>query len=517
MGYKFALPKEGSMFEPLRKIIIVGGGTAGWMTAAALSVAVPKSCEILLIESEEIGIIGVGEATVPAIRFFNDHIGLDEAEFVRATEATFKLGIEFRGWGHEGNRYFHGFGDFGADHEAINAYHLWRRAREMGDDAPLSAYSLPTQLAAANKFFPPNPDPRSPMHNYNYAFHFDASLYARFLRSHAEARGVKRLNARIASAELRPEDGFIDAVLLEDGRRESADFFIDCSGFRGLLIEGALKTGYTDWSHWLPVDRAWAVPCERAEPLAPYTVSTAREAGWQWRIPLQHRTGNGHVYSSGFSDDQTAQDTLMRNLDGPALKDPMLVRFVTGHRNKFWNKNCICVGLASGFIEPLESTSINFIQNLVVRFLEFYPSRNHSPAIESEFNRLVLMEYERVRDFIIMHYCLNSRDGELWRYCAQMPLPASLETRIALFRHCGRVITYERDSFQTPSWIAIFNGHGVVSETYDHLADRLSADDLRAVLKRRRDEIGSVVAQLPRHSDFIGQHCASPGSVKRQA
>jgi tryptophan halogenase len=503
------------MQNPISRIIIVGGGTAGWMSAAALSVAVPKEVEVLLIESEEIGIIGVGEATVPAIRFFNDHIGLNEAEFVRATEATFKLGIEFRGWGHETNRYFHGFGDFGDDHQAISAYALWRRLRSLGDQTPLEAFSLSAQLALADRFFPPNPDPRSPMHNYNYAFHFDASLYARFLRRHAEARGVKRLNAKISGVNLRSEDGFIESVTLEDGRVEAADFFIDCSGFRGLLIEGALKTGYTDWSHYLPVDRAWAVPCERTDPLQPYTVSTAREAGWQWRIPLQHRTGNGHVFSSNFTDEQSALDTLMANLDGAPLKDPMLIRFTTGYRNKFWNKNCICTGLASGFIEPLESTSINFIQNLMVRFLEFYPSRSHSQAIEDEFNRMVLREYERVRDFIILHYRLNTRqDGELWRYCADMPIPDSLQARMDLFAHCGRVITEDRDTFKLPSWTAIFNGQGVVSDIYDPLADRLGEFELRSLMRQRLAEIEKVTQQLPSHAEFIARHCASEAFLK---
>ncbi|ESQ88941.1 hypothetical protein ABAC460_14260 [Asticcacaulis sp. AC460] len=497
--------------------MVVGGGTAGWMCAAALSAAVPRTCEIVLIESEDIGTIGVGEATVPAIRFFNDQIGLDEAEMIRACEATFKLGIDFRGWGHKDNRYFHGFGDFGDHHEGISGYQIWRRLRDLGDDTPLDAYSLPTQMAYAGRFFPPNPDPRSPMHNYRYAFHFDASLYAAHLRKHCEARGVKRINARIGEVRLRPEDGFIDGVVLDDGRLETADFFIDCSGFRGLLIEGALKTGYTDWSHWLPVDRAWAVPTERTGSILPYTISQAHESGWQWRIPLQHRTGNGYVYSSRFVDDDAARDILTRNLDAPTLKDPFQVRFTTGHRNRFWSKNCVCVGLASGFIEPLESTSINFIQNVIVRFLEFYPTLNHAPVVEDQFNSLILSEYERVRDFIILHYRLNSRtDGELWRYCADMAIPDDLAARIALFRYGGRTIEHERDSFKSPSWISIFHGQGVVPQTYDHLADRIDADALKALAAKRRREIADIVPRLPAHDQFIAAHCASPAFLKRQ-
>ncbi len=498
------------MTAPLRKIIIAGGGTAGWMCAAALAVAVPKTVEILLIESEDIGTVGVGEATVPAIRAFNAQIGVHEGAFIRETQATFKLGIAFAGWGNETNRYFHGFSGFGAAYKGIAAYDLWRRAQASGEDMPLDALNLPTQMANAGVFAPPDPNPRLGLHDFNFAYHFDAGLYARFLRKHAEALGVKRLNARIADVALR-EDGGIASVTLDSGQVESGDFFLDCSGFRALLIEGAMKTGYVDWSHWLPVDRAWAVPCEPTGPLTPYTLSTATTGGWRWRIPLQHRTGNGHVYSSQFMDDDTARDTLMQHLDGKALKDPMLIRFLTGHRRKFWNNNCLCLGLASGFIEPLESTSINFIQNLINLFLEFYPSREPAPVVEAEFNRLVLNEYERTRDFIILHYHLNSRhDGELWRYCADMDIPDSLKERIDLFRATGHIVPYERESFQPESWLAIFNGHGVVTNGYNRLCERLPQTEVIAELRRRRDQIAATVARLPSHAAFIAAHCAAP-------
>ena len=471
------------MQEPIRRIIIAGGGTAGWMSAAALVTGVPRDTEILLIESEDIGTIGVGEATIPTMRVFNQHIGIDEAEFIRATEATFKLGIEFLDWGHIGNRYFHGFGDFGAMHEGLKPHQIWRKLKTTGDAASLEDYSLATQLAYAGKFFPPNPDPRSPMHDYSYAFHFDASLYARFLRSHCEARGVKRRNARITGVNLNAENGFIESLALDDGSVEAADFFVDCTGFRALLIGGALGHGYTDWSHWLPVDSAWAVPSASSGDLTPFTRSTAHAAGWQWRIPLQHRTGNGHVYASALMNDDAARDLLLSGLDGEALKDPMLIRFRTGHRNRFWDKNCICVGLSSGFLEPLESTSINFIQLGIIRLLELFPSRACEAPLVDEYNYRTLESYERVRDFIILHYHLNQRrDAELWRHAAAMSVPDDLAYKMRLYALRGEVVTRQHDHFSEPSWISIYNGQGLVADSYDPLADRVPVEALRALM-----------------------------------
>jgi tryptophan halogenase len=502
------------MAEPIRRIIIAGGGTAGWMSAAALCVAVPKSVEILLIESEDIGIIGVGEATIPTIRHFNDRVGIDETAFIRATEASFKLGIEFCDWGHIGNRYFHPFGDYGATFEGLAAHQIWRRLNLAGDDTPLEDLSLATQMAYAGRFFPPNPDPRSPMHDYSYAFHFDASLYAKFLRGHCEARGVGRRNAKINGVNLRASDGHIESLTLDDGSVETADFFVDCTGFRGLLIEGALKAGYTDWSDLLPVDRAWAVPTAKGEAFTPYTRSTAHAAGWQWRIPLQHRTGNGHVYSSRFMDDESARNILLDTLDAPVLKDPILIRFTTGHRNRFWDKNCICVGLSSGFLEPLESTSINFIQLGILRLLELFPSREIDPFLRDEYNRRTLDAYETVRNFILLHYRLNTRDEALWRYCATMPIPDDLAYKMELYRRRGEVILRQGDSFAEPSWISIHHGQGVRAEACDPLADRVSIETLRALQNQRRDGIRRVVSQLPTHAEFIARHCASDAPLK---
>jgi len=502
------------MAEPIRKIIIAGGGTAGWMSAAALKAGLGQTVEILLIESEDIATVGVGEATIPTMRVFNEHIGVNEAEFIRATEATFKLGVEFRNWGHKGHRYFHPFGDYGAPYEGLAAHQIWRRLRAAGDDTPLEAYSLATQLAYANKFFPPNPDPRSPMHDYSYAFHFDASLYAKFLRGHCEARGVKRRNARITGVNQRSTDGYIESLTLDDGSVEAADFFVDCTGFRGLLIEGALKAGYTDWSDYLPVDRAWAIPTAKTDDLSPYTRSTAHTAGWQWRVPLQHRTGNGHVYSSRFMDDETARTVLLDNLDAAPLKDPMLIRFVTGHRNTFWDKNCICVGLSSGFLEPLESTSINFIQLGIIRLLELFPACEIDPFLRREYNSRTLDAYEKVRDFIILHYCTNTRDEALWRYCAEMPIPDDLAYKMELYRRRGEVILRKYDHFAEPSWVSIYNGQGVIPEAYDPLADRVPLDSLRELMRKRREGIQQVVAQLPSHAEFIARHCPSDNFMK---
>lgn len=505
------------MDRRIRKVVIVGGGTAGWMAAAALAeILGPDFIAIEVVESEAIGTVGVGEATIPGIRQFNERLGLDEVEFVRQTQATFKLGIAFQDWGAIGNRFFHGFGDFGADIAQVNAHQIWRRLNAQGDPTSLEAYCLPTVAANLNRFIPPNPDPRSPFHDYAYAYHFDASLYAAYLRRYAEARGVRRIEGRIVEVPLRPEDGFISAVVLEDGRRIEGDLFVDCSGFRGLLIEQVLKTGYEDWSAWLPCDRALAIPCASSGPLTPYTRSTARAAGWQWRIPLQHRTGNGYVYSSGFIDDDAAAATLLDNLDGAALGDPRPLRFVAGRRRKIWSRNCVALGLASGFLEPLESTSISLIQSGVTRLLENFPDRDFDPLLEAEFNRQSALEYERIRDFIILHYCVNSReDGELWRYCRAMSLPDSLREKIEMFAHRGRVVIREGDGFAAPSWVSIFNGLGIRPDRYDPLADRLDPAELGATMERRRALIRRTAESMPTLDAFIAQHCraAPPGGA----
>ena len=509
------------MDSAIRHIVIAGGGTAGYMCAAHLSKSLPDDVRLTLVESEDIGTIGVGEATIPTIRHFNAHLGIDEIDFIRRCEATFKLGIEFCDWGRQGNRYFHGFGDYGADVDAIPAYHYWRRLRDLGDKTPLSAYSLPARLAAAGRFFPPNPDPRSAMHAYSYAFQFDASLYAVYLREYAIERRLKRINARIGEVAHDAESGDITALKLDTGETVEGDFFIDCTGFRGLLIEGALKVGFTDWSHWLPVDRAWAVPCEKpiqpdgtSAGITPFTRATAREAGWQWRIPLQHRTGNGYVFSSRYTDEATARQTLLDTLDGAPMNDPMLIRFRTGHRNRFWSHNCICLGLSSGFIEPLESTSISFIQNGITRLLDLFPRRGANPELAAEYNRLTQIDYERTRDFIILHYHINDRPEPLWRDCAAMDIPDTLRAKIDLFRTRGHISQREGDGFAPPSWTAIYDGLGVVSDGYDPLVLRHADADIRQMMQGRLDAISRVAGQLPAHETFIAERCASPAFMR---
>ncbi|MDE2492893.1 MAG: tryptophan 7-halogenase [Alphaproteobacteria bacterium] len=494
--------------DRIQKIVVVGGGSAGWMTAAALSRFLPANfTQVELVESEEIGIIGVGEATVPTLHLYNQRLGINEVEFVRKTQGTFKLGIEFVDWGRIGNRFFHGFGDFGPMIDSIPPYQYWLKLHMAGDRTALTDYSVPSVMAELNRCAQPHPDPKSPFSAFLYAYQFDAALYAQYLRGYAEQRGVRRTNAKIIDVQLRSNDGFIEALLLDNGERVEGDLFVDCSGFTGLLIERAMRTGYEDWTHWLPCDRAWAVPCESVSPLTPYTRSTARAAGWQWRIPLQHRIGNGYVYCSKFVGDDTAAATLLSNLDGKALSEPRMLRFTTGRRKKFWNKNCVAIGLSSGFIEPLESTTISLIQNGIGRLIEYFPDRNFDPALESEYNRHSIMEIERIRDFIILHYCATNRnDSELWRYCREVQLPESLNYKMDVFRARGRPIIYESDGFKEASWISIYNGLDVVPKAYDPLVDRYGADEVRQMLVERRTIVRQGVETMPTHEEFIGRY-----------
>ena len=499
------------MVNPIERILIVGGGSAGWMAAAALANAVGASVSITLIESEAIGIVGVGEATIPPIRIFNQRLGIDEATFVRETSGSFKLGIEFINWGSLGRRYFHPFGHYGAEFDTVPFYHYWMREHLAGDATPpIDAYSMAWALSAAGKFEPPIADPRRIQSTYDYAYHFDASRYAAFLRNYAEARGVTRVEGRIAGTRLSAESGAVEAVILDDERSFSADLFVDCSGFIGLLIEQALATGYEDWSHWLPCNRAAAVPCESAGALTPYTRSTAREAGWQWRIPLQHRIGNGYVFCDRFISEDEASRALLSSLDGPALAEPRVLRFTTGKRRKFWNKNVVAIGLAAGFMEPLESTSLHLIQYGVMRLLALLPDKDMSPLLAEEYNALTAAEYERIRDFIILHYKATRRDDtELWRYCAAMEIPDRLAYKIAHFREHGMVVSDERELFHNPSWIAVFLGQHIVPEKAPATARLRSGPPVRERIAQVRAAMAEAVAAAATHEAYLARCCAA--------
>ncbi len=498
--------------EPIQDIVIVGGGTAGWMTAAALSTVLNGRYNIRLIESDEIGIVGVGEATIPMIQRFNRVLGIDENDFMRATQGSFKLGVEFVNWGRKGERYMHGFGRLGQDLATVPFEQYWLKMRRLGKAAPLEEYSIVRMAAKANKFMPPRFDvPNSPLAEINYAYHFDASLYARYLRKLSEARGVQRIEGKIVRATRREGDGFIDAVELESGARVAGELFIDCSGFRGLLIEQALETGYEDWSGWLPADRALAVPCESAPTMTPYTRATAHQSGWQWRIPLQHRTGNGHVYCSRFISDDEAAATLLANLDGKALADPRLIKFQTGMRKQAWNRNVVAIGLASGFLEPIESTSIHLIQSTIQRLIDFFPDRGFNPVERDEFNRQARFEYERIRDFIILHYHLNQRtDSAYWTECANMAIPETLRQKMDMFRARGRVVRVDNELFSEVGWTQVFEGQNMPVEAYHPLVDAQTEADIADYLDNVRGVIAKCVSVMPSHDEYIARMCAAP-------
>jgi tryptophan 7-halogenase len=494
----------------IREIVIVGGGTAGWMAAAAMArIITSGGVRIRLIESEAIGIVGVGEATIPNILHFNRLLGLDEDEFVRSTNATFKLGIEFVNWGKLGQRYIHPFGPYGVNMEGLHFHHFWMRQARTSQALPLDDYNLQILAARAGKFQRPEHKlAGSPLQTIAYAFHFDASLYAKFLRSFAEQRGVVRIEGKITQVQQHPETGFVQSVTLENGESISGDLFIDCSGFRGLLIEQTLKSGYDDWGRFLPCDRAIARGCRKVGDPIPYTRATAKAAGWQWRIPLQSRTGNGHVYCSEHISDEHALASLNADLDGEAISEPNFLRFKAGIRNKPWNKNVVSLGLASGFIEPLESTSIHLIQTAIARLMTNFPDKTFNQADIDHYNRRTRTEFEHVRDFIVLHYKATERDDSpFWRYCRTMQIPSSLADRIAIYRENARLHRIDNELFSETSWLAVLHGQNILPQRYHPIADVLPEDELERRMRKMAEVTRKCVQVMPTHQAFIDRHC----------
>ena len=486
----------------LPAIVIAGGGTAGWMAAAML--ARFSGRRIVLVESEAIGTVGVGEATIPQIRLFNAALGIDEASFLAATKGSFKLGIAFDGWAGEGTSYLHAFGQVGHGAGILPFHHYWLRAHAAGKAEPLAAYCLNDAAARAGKMQFVRPQPGAPAPDMPWAYHFDAGLYAAMLRDYAEARGVERVEGKIASVARDGTSGDIEALVLEDGQRIEGGLFLDCTGFRSLLLGESLETPFEDWSHWLPCDRAIAVPCGPGGDFAPYTRSIARKAGWQWRIPLQHRIGNGHVYCSEFMDDEEAEQILLANLDGSPKAEPRLLKFTTGMRRDQWRGNCVAIGLAGGFMEPLESTSIHLVQSAIARLLQMLPGERSQPAMRDEFNRQARFEWERIRDFLVLHYWANGREGEpFWDRCRAMDIPDTLAAKVELFRTGATIHREHEELFTEPGWLQVMVGQGIVPECWNRVADTMPAADLSAMLGAIEQSVSRTVGAMPDHAPFL--------------
>ncbi len=488
----------------IRSLAIVGGGTAGWMAAAALAKSlVGMGVQIRLIESERIGPVGVGEATIPPIMDFIRQLGIDEDELVREIKATYKLGIGYRDWTRAGHFYFHPFGPTGPGMGNIPFQAYWLKMFLEGNAECLEEYSIQSVAALHGRFARPVHAPNTPLNKITYALHFDAGRFAQYLRGFAEARGVVRTEGYVRHVSVRGEDGFVESVTLESGEIVSADLFVDCSGFQGVLIEGALNTGYEDWSQWLPCDRAVVVHSQRSAPPDPYTQVTARDAGWQWRIPLQHRDGNGYVYSGEFSGDESARAVLLGNLGGRTLSEPMVLRFRPGRRRQAWNRNVVSLGLAAGFLEPLEATSIHLIQRGIAMLLKFFPDRDFAAADIDRYNRMLESEFSRVRDFLLMHYSQTERAGPFWQQCRHIPLTDGLREKIELFRSHGRILREETELFPLISWLSVMIGQNILPRRYDPLVDGLDAGKVQARLQELRASIRTCVEAMPSHWDYI--------------
>jgi len=488
----------------IQKVVVVGGGTAGWLTAALLSKVLGKSIDIMLVESDKIGTVGVGEATIPPIIHFNNALGINEKDFIKATKATLKLGIEFENWGNQGEKYMHAFGGIGKNFPFCDFYHFWLKAQQMGDTSEFGEYSLNYQAAKKNKFAKMNRIEGTNLTGIEYAYHFDAGLYANFLREHCEKQGVIRIEGLIETVDQNKSNGNVTQLHLESGCIIEGDLFVDCTGLKALLIEETLSTGFDDWSHWLPCDRAMAVPCESVEPISPYTRSIAHGAGWQWRIPLQHRIGNGLVYSSKHMSDQEAQTILMENLDGKPLAEPKVISFKTGIRRKQWNKNVVAIGLSSGFFEPLESTNIHLIQTAATRLLKFFPHNGIKEEEIAEFNRQSQIESERMRDFIILHYKQTQRDDTaFWRACQQMDIPETLAKKMALFASSGKVFREQDELFTEIAWQQVMIGQGLLPKDHHPLVNSLTNEQINELMENLKTIINRTVEKMPSHDAFI--------------
>lgn len=493
----------------IKSIIIAGGGTAGWMAAAKLSQHFAKTdIKITVVESTAIGTVGVGEATIPTLRRFYQALGMSDMDVMRKTSATVKLGIEFKNWHQPNTSFIHPFGLFGHEANGIRFHHYWLKLQQLGEQSKLEEYSLGIALARANKFTFPAEKPSSPLSVFDWALHFDASKFATLMRDYALAKGVMHIDAKIESIKLNTGNGFIESLALDNRQNIAGDLFIDCTGFNGLLISGALKTGYVDWSQWLLCDRALAVQSELVGEPAARTVSTAHSAGWQWKIPLQHRQGNGYVYASGHISDEQAQDTLLQNIDGKVLHQPRQFSFTAGRRAQAWNKNCIAIGLAAGFLEPLESTSIALIETGIEKICGSFPVPYFNQERVDYFNQVTATEWERIRDFIILHYKANQRnDTDFWRHCRTMQVPDSLQQKITAYQERGDLLHYPWEIFHPDSWLAIYSGFGIYPKIYNQNVDRLNTDYLRQSLATMRKSIADAVADLPTHQEFINEHC----------
>jgi tryptophan halogenase len=486
----------------VKKVVIAGGGTAGWMAAAALSKLLGKNLDITLVESDEISTIGVGEATIPPLLTFHKLLGIKEQDFMLATQATFKLGIEFENWRNGQDKYIHSFGAVGRDCWACGFQHFWRKGHDLGISGDYGQYCLELEAAKANKFA----HLKQPV--VRYAYHINATLYAKFLRQFSEKLGVKRIEGKIEKIENNDHSGMIESLELASGQQIQGDLFIDCTGFRGLLIEQNLHAGYEDWSHWLPCDSAVAVQTKATSDPIPYTRSIAHKAGWQWRIPLQSRVGNGLVYCSRYYSEQQATQSLLENIDGDTLTDPLHIKFRTGQRRKHWSKNCVALGLSAGFIEPLESTSIHLIQRGILRLIQLFPTNGIHAADSEEFNRQTNLETQSIRDFIILHYHVNERqDSRFWRYCRDMSIPDTLAHRIELFKEGGRFFHEGDELFGEFSWTQVMLGQGIMPRSYHPIVDLMSANELKAFLDNIRTPIKQALDAMPLHHQYIQRYC----------